>query len=67
MKGEKAGEQGRRPPDVRTVGCALLYVCDALGCEALADWFYADDRGALALCVFHGGVEPVEGWEWIGE
>lgn len=41
--------------------------CDAIGCEAFADWFYKDQFGTVLLCVFHGGKEPVEGWEWIGE
>lgn len=44
-----------------------LPVCDAIGCEALADWLYRDQFGVVHLCAFHGGTEPIEGWEWIGE
>jgi hypothetical protein len=55
------------PPKVRQVGIALLPACHAIGCEQLADWHYRDQFGELNLCAFHGGTEPVEGWEWIGE
>jgi hypothetical protein len=51
----------------RTVGVAVLPVCDAIGCLNLADWFHRDQSGEILLCAFHGGTEPVEGWEWIGE
>lgn len=60
---ERAGQAGC----VRAVGTALLPVCDAIACGNLADWFYRDQFGAMHLCAFHGGTEPVEGWEWIGE
>lgn len=55
------------PPGFRRVGLALLPVCDAIGCESLADWAYISEGGDLYLCSFHGGTEPVEGWVWIGE
>lgn len=52
----------------RAVGIASLPVCDAIGCENLADWqFQTNGQGELCLCAFHGGTESVEGWEWIGE
>lgn len=51
----------------RKVGIAELLLCDANGCENLADWAYIGEGGDLYLCRFHGGEEPVEGWTWIGE
>jgi hypothetical protein len=56
-----------RVHETRQVGTAKFDVCDAVGCTALADWAYIGEGGDLYLCSLHGGKEPVEGWQWIGE
>lgn len=55
-----------RAGETRVVGVALLPVCDAIGCKNLADWLCTEGE-PMQLCAFHGGTEPAEGWEWIGE
>ena len=70
MSDTRAGVGGAEcgiAPRERDVGIARLPVCDAIGCERLADWHYRDQFGTLQLCVLHGGAEQIEGWEWIGE
>lgn len=48
-----------------SAGEEVQFFCDALGCEEPADWAFIGEGGDLFICAFHGGDEPVEGWQRI--
>lgn len=42
-----------------------VFMCEANGCDRLADWAYIGEGGDLFICDFHGGVALIDGWTRI--